>query len=201
MTKFPQPTVTPQPYRPPTRAEIDGAREWYAQGFTVSRILARYDMALGTLYYWLDGGPLIAPTTDKSAVGGENGTSLLPPIPRRRVVVGKRRKPLKADRVSLTARLWRTAERQARDIEERLARPAGASPERERDVRMLAMLTRTLRDLSAFDAYGDAGPSHPDDTPRQAMWASINAQLDVLATQQERDGLVAAQAAGGRARR
>jgi hypothetical protein len=116
-------------------------------------------------------------------------------------VVGKRRKPLKADRVSLTARLWRTAERQARDIEERLARPAAAAPERERDVRMLAMLTRTLRDLSAFDAYGSDGPGHPDATPREAMWASINAQLDVLATQQERDGVFAARATGGRARR
>jgi hypothetical protein len=133
-------SVTPEPYRPPTREEIERAREMYAAGFTVSRILAATDMSLGTFYHWLDGGP-----------SGE-GSPLYPPMPRRRTVVGKRRKALTdATRVSLAARLWRTAERQARDIEERLARPSQANPERERDVRMLGVLVRSLRELSAFD--------------------------------------------------
>ncbi len=132
--------ILPEPYRPPTREQIERARTMYAEGFTVSRCLAACDMSLGTLYYWLDGGP------------HEAGGPLYPPIPRRRAVVGKRRAPLPADRVSLTARLWRTAERQTRDIEERLARPGASSPERERDVRMLASLVRTLRELAAFDS-------------------------------------------------
>jgi hypothetical protein len=133
-------SILPTPYRPPTREEIERARDMYAQGFTVSRILAATDMSLGTFYHWLDGGPR------------QREGALYPALPRRRVVVGKRRRPLSADRVSLAARLWRTAERQARDIEERLARPSEATPARERDMRMLSMLVRTLRELSAFDA-------------------------------------------------
>jgi len=117
----------------------------YAEGFTVSRILAACDMSLGTLYYWLGGGPR-----------DETGAPLLPPLARRRVVVGKRRKPFAASRVSLLARLYRTAERQVFDIEQRLAVPGEATPERERDVRMLASLTRTLRDLSGL---GDGEPA------------------------------------------
>ena len=143
----------------------------YAQGFTVSRILAACDMSLGTFYYWLDGGPQVGPPSSLPATsgkpdgslhstsgkpdvdGGPAHTTLYPPLPRRRRVVGKRRRPLPdASRVSLAARLWRTAERQARDIEERLARPSAANPERERDLRMLTMLVRSLRELSAFDA-------------------------------------------------
>lgn len=152
-------SILPTPYRPPTREEIERARDMYAQGFTVSRILAATDMSLGTFYHWLDGGPQAGPSSSLPATsgkpdvdGGPAHTTLYPALPRRRVVVGKRRRPLSADRVSLAARLWRTAERQARDIEERLARPSEATPARERDMRMLSMLVRTLRELSAFDA-------------------------------------------------
>jgi hypothetical protein len=146
------PSITPGPLRAPTMAEIERARGMYAQGFTVARCLAAGNMSLGTFYYWLDGGPYLGPTTDKSAVGGdEAGARMLPPIPRRRSIVGKRRKPLAGSRASLVARLYRTAERQALDIEQRLARPAGATPERERDVRMLAQLVTALRGLSAIE--------------------------------------------------
>jgi hypothetical protein len=145
-------TIRPSPYRPPTREQIERARDMYAQGFTVSRILAACDMALGTLYYWLDGGPR------------EEGGPLYPPIARRKQVTGKRRKPLETSRVSLAARLWRTAERQVRDIEERLSRPSGSAIERERDVRMLGVLVRTMRDLSLFDA-GAPGAATPDEVP------------------------------------
>ena len=164
-------SIRPDAYRPPTRGQIERARDMYAQGFTVSRILAATDMSLGTFYYWLDGGPQAGPLSSLPATsgkpdgslhstsgkpdvdGGLAHTTLYPPMPRRRRVVGKRRRPLPdASRVSLAARLWRTAERQARDIEERLARPSAANPERERDLRMLTMLVRSLRELSAFDA-------------------------------------------------
>lgn len=146
-------TIRPSPYQPPTREQIERARDMYVNGFTVSRILAACDMALGTLYYWLGGGPR------------EEGAPLYPPIPRRRQVVGKRRRPLQTSRVSLAARLWRTAEGQVRDIEERLSRPSASPVERERDVRMLGVLVRTMRDLALFDPGqpGEAPPPEDDD--------------------------------------
>ncbi|MFN3659401.1 MAG: hypothetical protein ACK4UO_19320 [Pseudolabrys sp.] len=131
--------ILPDAPRPPSMETIVKARDMYAQGFSVSRVLAICNMSHGTLYHWLDGGP-----------PGEGGAPMLEPVPRRRPLVVKQRRPLAADRASLAARLLRTAERQARDIEVRLARPSAATPERERDVRMLMMLVRALRDLCGF---------------------------------------------------
>lgn len=170
-------TIRPSPYQPPTREQIERARSMYEQGFTVSRILAGCDMALGTLYYWLDGGPR------------EEGGSLYPPIARRKQVVGKRRKPLTTSRVSLSARLWRTAERQVRDIEERLARPAASPVERERDVRMFNICVRTVRDLALFDA--GASP----DTPAPALTDAPEADLDEVRASllRKMDALIAEQ--------
>ena len=156
-------SIKPSPYRPPSREQIERARAMYAEGFTVSRILAACDMSLGTLYYWLGGGPR-----------DEQGAPLLPPLARRRVVVGKRRKPFAASRVSLLARLYRTAERQVFEIEQRLAVPGAASPERERDVRMLASLTRTLRDLSGL---GDGEPA-PESAADEDALAAARRQMD-----------------------
>jgi hypothetical protein len=173
-------SIKPSPYRPPSRAQIERARAMYAEGFTVSRVLAACDMSPGTLYYWLDGGPR-----------DEQGAPLLPPLARRRVVVGKRRKPLAASRVSLLARLYRTAERQAFDIEQRLAVPGEATPERERDVRMLASLTRTLRDLSGL---GDGEPAGEAAADPDAL-AAARRQMDndaLLREADERMGLVRA---------
>jgi hypothetical protein len=203
--------IRPDPYRAPTREQIERARAMYREGFTVSRILAMTDMALGTLYYWLDGGPEVrplsmlnatsgkpdvdggpstGPTTADAAVGGEGGRRLLAPIPRRKVVVGKRRRPLDTDRVSLAARLWRTAERQVRDIEERLARPAASGPDRERDVRMLTGLIRGLRDLDMFDrARGGAAafdraaePEDPEAEQRRVadLRASVARKIEAI---------------------
>jgi hypothetical protein len=124
--------------------EILRARDMYGQGFTVARCLAAGNMSHGTFYYWLDGGPR-----------NERGEPQLPPIPRRRVVVGKRRKPLASSQVSLAARLTRTAERAAFDIKQRLAVPSAATPARERDVRMLASLVQSLRSLMALVPAGD----------------------------------------------
>lgn len=190
-------SILPSPYRPPTREEIERARDMYAQGFTVSRILAATDMSLGTFYHWLDGGPQAGPPSSLSATsgkpdvdGGAAYTTLYPPLPRRRRVVGKRRRPLNdTTRVSLAARLWRTVERQVRDIEERLARPSGATAERERDMRMLSMLVRSLRELSAFDAgiapggEGAAAEEAPRDidTLRADLARRLNTLMDGLA--------------------
>jgi hypothetical protein len=164
--------IKPSPYRPPSRAQIERARSMYAEGFTVSRILAACDMSLGTLNYWLGGGPRDA-----------GGATLYPPIARRRVVEGKRRKPLASDRDSLVATLWRTAERTARDLGERLARPGASTPERERDVRMFGMTVRALRELSLFDAGGPAA-SAVDEPPadidefRRELARRIHALID-----------------------
>ena len=149
-------TIRPSPSQPPSREQIERACSMYEQGFTVSRILAACDMALGTLYYWLGGGPR------------EEGGPLYPPISRRRQVVGKRRRPLQTSRVSLAARLWRTAEGQVRDIEERLSRPCASAVEREREVRMLGLLVRTMRDLSVFDpgTPGEAPQENDDGMPK-----------------------------------
>ena len=169
--------IRPDAYRPPTREEIERARAMYVEAFTISRILAATNMSLGTLYYWLDGGPR-----------GADGP-LLPPIPRRRVVIGKRRRPLQADPVSLTNRLCRTAERQARDIQLRLARGGAPIAERERDVRMLALLVKTLRELSAFEAGIQPNASEPDDEPRDmdALRAELCRRIGVLCAQAQAD--------------
>ncbi len=173
--------IKPDPYRAPTQDEIARARDMYAQGFTVSRILAATDMSLGTLYYWLDGGP------------HEAQGPALPPIARRKVVVGQRRRALKTDRVSLAARLWRTAERQVRDIELRLAAPARSSPERERDVRMLAMLTRTVRDLSAFDkpepepGKTSGTPAGPSGRSVEEIRASLARKLEAIIAERDEE--------------
>ncbi|HEY4139874.1 MAG TPA: hypothetical protein VGM57_00590 [Pseudolabrys sp.] len=170
-------TIRPSPYRPPTREQIERARSMYEQGFTVSRILAACDMALGTLYYWLGGGPR------------EEGGPLYPAIPRRKQVIGKRRKPLETSRVSLAARLWRTAERQARDIEERLARPAASTTERERDVRMFNIVVRTMRDLALFDAAQTPAPETTVAPERdvEELRASLIRSMEAIAAEREEE--------------
>jgi len=205
--------ITPDPLRAPTMAEIERARAMYAQGFTVARCLAAGNMSLGTLYYWLDGGPYLAPTTDKSAVGvgpttdtsvggDAHGARMLPPIPRRRVVVGKRRKPLAADTASLLARLTRIAERAALDIEQRLARPAAATPERERDVRMLTLLVQALRGLTAIAPADEAAAKRnaQDDDPvpedMDAFRLELARRIEAfVAAEREREQAEEAQAA------
>ncbi len=75
--------IKPEPNPPLDRARVMRAREMYAEGFTVSRILAHCQMSLGTLYACLDGVPFGAE--------GERMTA----VPRRRAVSGKRRRALK----------------------------------------------------------------------------------------------------------
>ena len=173
--------IRPEPNPPLTRERAIRAREMYAEGFTVSRILAHCQMSFGTLYACLDGVPF-----------GQDGERM-DPIPRRREVTGKRRRALAADSVSLTNRLLRTAERQVRDIETRLAVRDQASVERERDVRMLASLTRALRDLQALRKREPAkrGPVTVEDEDNED---TIPASIDAL--RQELNHKLTAMAAG-----
>ena len=145
--------------------QIALARQMYIDGEPVARIRKVCEMSEGTLYYWLDGGPA-------------DGDLHLEPLPRRSTgktrgnekTPGTRRRRLSGDRVALVGRLWRTAEAQVRDIEERLARHQQQPDERERDARTLAVLVKTMRELSALDDQkgGGAPPadSEHDDGPR-----------------------------------
>jgi hypothetical protein len=117
------------------------ARKMYAAGDPVRHIRAVTGLSNTVLYGWLDGGPMIGPRP--------------PAIPRRRLVVRDCVGPLRGDRTGLAARLWRTAERQARTIEQKLAGEVDAAT-RARETRSLALLVRILRDLAVFDAHGGA---------------------------------------------
>ncbi len=167
--------IKPEPNPPLTRERVIRIREMYAEGFTVARILALCQTSLGTLYACLDGMPF-----------GPDG-ELWPELPRRRQVLHKRRRALKADSVSLANRLTRTAERQVRDIELRLSARTISPVDRERDVRMLASLARTLRDLQvlhkALPLQRDFEPENYDELPADidALRQDLNRKLQAMA--------------------
>lgn len=145
---------------PPSPEQIAQARQMYLDGVKVADIRRTTGMTDGQLYYWLDGGP-------------PDGEQHLPPLPRRRIVPRRspRRRKLSGDRVALVSRLWRTAEAQVRDIEERLAHHQQQPDDRERDARTLAVLVKTMRELVALDDIRDGGASpaeseHDDGGPR-----------------------------------
>lgn len=144
----------------PTQEMIALARERYQAGDPVAKILGETGMSIYTLYVWLKGGP------------DDGEGPRLPRIPLRRVIVGKRRKLDARDRMSLVVRLWRTAERQVCDIEERLRQNTQQPDERDRDARVLATMVKTLRELRALHeaeeelSGEDEGPANLDDFRR-----------------------------------
>jgi hypothetical protein len=173
------------PLPPPTPEAIALARQRYVEGVAVAAILGECAMSLGTLYKCVDGWP-------------ESGSPRLPALPRRRIVTGKRRRALRGQRVSLVARLWRTAERQVRDIEDRLARSQQLPDERERDARVLSVLVKTLRELTALDAaktgansQSEASPAD-DDIPRDIdeLRRELSRRVDILRQRRAAAGTV-----------
>jgi hypothetical protein len=106
----------------------------------VAQIARENGMSSSTMYYWLDGGP---PT----------GPLHLEPIPRRKdgAVRSVRRRLLTGDRVAIVQRIWRTAEAQVRDIEDRLIKSGQAPDDRERDTRAMAVLVKAIRELSTLN--------------------------------------------------
>lgn len=80
------------------------------------------------------------------------------------------RKKAPAKRATLIGRMWRTAELQVCDIEQRLQRDPPEPLERERDARVLAVLAKTLRELAALDASQQnnqtIAPEDDDPVPR-----------------------------------
>ncbi len=138
-------------------------RQDYVDGKTLREIEIERGLRKAAVYFCLDGGP-------KNANGER-----LPKIMRRRIAGPKARR-LSSARASLIDRLWRTADRQVRDIEKRLHLDGQAPDERERDARVLATTVKTLRELRALDAaqaeqepspQDEHGPDNLDDFRRE----------------------------------
>jgi hypothetical protein len=110
------------------------ARQMYLDGVSLDVIMKETGFRSWALYCWLDGGP------------ERNGVRPLPALPRRIV---RNRKVTAGDRLSLIGRLVRSSERQIAEIERR----AGFESENgDKDARTLALIARTLRELTAVDA-------------------------------------------------
>jgi hypothetical protein len=145
----------------PLPETITQMRRQYADGVPVAKICVENNVTQSALYHWVDGGP-------------RDPARRLPPIPRRRARIAKDAASeggISNDaRGLLVARLWRAAERQVGDIEQRLEAAGQEPPERERDARLLAILVKTLRELAAFDQAHSAAQSRTepadDDAPR-----------------------------------
>jgi hypothetical protein len=79
-----------------------------------------------------------------------DGSGINPaPIPQRRQGVRVRHRL--GSRAALVSRMWRTAERQVEEIEDRLAVAGIELAERESNARTLAIVAKTLRELAAVD--------------------------------------------------
>jgi hypothetical protein len=115
------------------------ARQMYADGVDTRTILASTGLSTWAFYRWLDGMP------------SAKAPNLLPPLPRRRVT--KSRRVTAGDRRALIARMMRAAEQQVSEIERRIG---ATDTQQERDTRMLAVLVRTMRDLTAADELNQA---------------------------------------------
>lgn len=132
-------TAMPKIPPPETVARV---RRAYVDGMPVGTICTECGVTRDTLYACTDG-------RHPDGSGSEPA-----PIPRRRA--GRRRRSREDTRADLVDRLWRTAERQVDEIDKRLE-AAGLEPaEGEGNARTLAIVVKTLRDLSALDAAGKA---------------------------------------------
>ncbi|MFG1347264.1 hypothetical protein V5F59_20425 [Xanthobacter autotrophicus DSM 431] len=133
------------PRKAPPRAAL--ARQLYQDGLPLAEIGRRTGLKPASVYYWIDRE--VAP----------DGSVTLNPVCRRLTLAAGVRDAQPA-RGHLLARLWRAAERQLDEIEQRLERapfgdgaaPARPSGDAEKDARALAVLARTLRELSALEA-------------------------------------------------
>jgi len=155
----------------PAPDRIAAARSLYQEGVRVAEILNRTGLTCHQLYLWLAGGP-------PGALGADG--KALPPLPLRQpTLAGERRLSLAGTRAALVGRLWRAADRQAAEIEERLASAEAADKDRERDARTLAVLARTVRELMAIDAKHDKPTREME--PDDPMPRDLDALRDALA--------------------
>lgn len=110
-------------------------RDDYANDVPLHEIRRRWGISQETLYRCVDGG-----------YG-------LPPLPRRRDRIARWGPYRKAtsNRLSIVRRMWRAADAQVADIENSLRRAGQEPSQRERDARIMAVLARTLRELSLIE--------------------------------------------------
>lgn len=135
------------------------ARRLYLEGASMAEIRRQTGLSSAAVYYWIDrevgadGATVFSPVPRRTAhpVGGQPASRA--GTARARASGTPSGKP---DRRGLLRRLWRAAERQIDEIEERLARAADADaaprPDSEKEARALAVLARTLRELTALEA-------------------------------------------------
>jgi hypothetical protein len=115
------------------------ARQMYADGATTAAIRAQTGLTHHALYRAIEGG------------GG------LPALPKRRIV--RKARISAGDRVSLIARIMRSSERQVAEIEKRI----GTSDDKaDKDARALALISRTMRELTAIEVMNKALTTRPD---------------------------------------
>jgi hypothetical protein len=155
----------PAQHKPVAYDTVVRVREDYVSGKKASQIMAECEITSHRLYQLLAG---------KGEAAG------LPAIALRSELRDTRARPREPDRAraSLVDRLWRTADRQVRDIERRLRLETQKPDERERDARMLAIMVKTLRELRALDAAraeqeptseDEPGPDNLDDFRRDLV--------------------------------
>jgi hypothetical protein len=141
----------------PSPEQVALARRAYVEGVAVKDILAETGLKLGTFYRCIDGR-------------FPDGSGIQPArIERRRAGVRVRHRL--GSRGALVARMWRTAERQVAEIEDRLRVSGLKQGERESNARMLATVARTLRELSSVDdargaRKGGSKDDNDDGAPR-----------------------------------
>jgi len=137
----------------PTPDVVALARRRYRDGHAVKAILADTGLTRTALYRCLAGD-----CPDGSGATPE-------PIPLRSARV-RTRSP-GGSRAALIARMWRTAERQVDEIEQRLVETGLERAERESNARTLAVVAKTLRDLAVFDEASK--PCSPTARGREAQ--------------------------------
>jgi hypothetical protein len=156
----------------PTPDVVALVRRLYQDGVLVKDISARTGLGFDVMYRCIDGK-------------FDDGSGTPPaPIPRRRA--DTRTAERIGSRGALIARMWRTAEKQVGEIEDRLKAAGLELAERESNTRMLSIVARTLRELSAVDeaekARGkEASKDNNDDAPPRNIDELRSALADKLA--------------------
>lgn len=152
------------------------AREMYVDKAPIQQILAETGLTRSQLDTWLKGGLM------------RDGRRPLPFVPRRRHPM---RRTSMSQRAALVTRMVRAAERQVSEIEERLAAAQREPGEREQDARLMAVLVKTLRELTALDAlHEDAARQSANDNERlprdiDDLRRSLSRKLEALVAVQE----------------
>jgi hypothetical protein len=122
----------------PTPDVVALVRRLYGEGAFVKEIVAQSGIKNLTIIYRCLAG--LYP----------DGSGIKPvPIPQRRQGVRVRHRA--GSRTALVTRMWRTAERQVEEIEDRLAVAGLELAEREGNARVMAIVAKTLRELKAVD--------------------------------------------------